>query len=114
MMIACEREAWFDEEHPDLRLTFDRNIRCRESDLSLSRGSAGDRPAAGADCVLLEIKTAGAMPLWLANALDEENILPGSFSKYGTAYTRMLKEKKNNAVPYQRRNATCCQSLGRS
>ena len=94
MMIACEREAWFDEEHPDLRLTFDRNIRCRESDLSLSRGSAGIA-LLPEDCVLLEIKTAGAMPLWLANALDEENILPGSFSKYGTAYTRMLKEKKN-------------------
>ena len=93
-MIACEREAWFDEEHPDLRLTFDRNIRYRESGLQLSRGSAGigllpDRT------VLLEIKTAGAMPLWLARALDKEGILPGSFSKYGAAYARMLEERKS-------------------
>ena len=92
MLIACEREAWFDEEHPDLRLTFDRNIRCRESELRLDRGSAGIR-LLPKDTVLLEIKTAGAMPLWLADALDAEGILPGSFSKYGAAYTRALEER---------------------
>ncbi len=95
MMIACEREAWFDEEHPDLRLTFDRNIRCRENDLHLNRGSAGIGLLPNRT-VLLEIKTAGAMPLWLADTLDAEGILPGSFSKYGTAYTRTLEEKKQS------------------
>lgn len=93
MMIACEREAWFDGEHPDLRLTFDRNIRCRETALSLSRGASG-RILLPKQTVLLEIKTAGAMPLWLAQALDAEGILPGSFSKYGAAYLRSVKEKK--------------------
>ena len=97
MLIACEREAWFDEAHPDLRLTFDRNIRCRESELRLDRGSAGIR-LLPKDTVLLEIKTAGAMPLWLADALDAEGILPGSFSKYGAAYLRTLEEK-NQPVP---------------
>ena len=92
MLIACEREAWFDEAHPDLRLTFDRNIRCRENELRLDRGSAGIC-LLPRDTVLLEIKTAGAMPLWLADALDAESILPGSFSKYGEAYLRTLKEK---------------------
>jgi hypothetical protein len=90
MLIACEREAWFDEEYPDLRLTFDRNIRCRDSELRLDRGSAGTALLPEGK-VLLEIKTAGAMPLWLADALDAEGILPGSFSKYGTAYTRSLE-----------------------
>ena len=92
MLIACEREAWFDEAHPDLRLTFDRNIRCRENELRLDRGSAGT-PLLPKDTVLLEIKTAGAMPLWLADALDAESILPGSFSKYGEAYLRTLEER---------------------
>ena len=93
MLIACEREAWFDGEHPDLRLTFDRNIRYRDSELRLDRGSAGIG-LLPRDTVLLEIKTAGAMPLWLADALDAEKILPGSFSKYGAAYLRTLEEKK--------------------
>ena len=92
MLIACEREAWFDEAHPDLRLTFDRNIRCRENELRLDRGSAGIC-LLPRDTVLLEIKTAGAMPLWLADALDAESILPGSFSKYGEAYLRTLEER---------------------
>ena len=97
MLIACEREAWFDEAHPDLRLTFDRNIRYRESELRLDRGSAGTA-LLPRDTVLLEIKTAGAMPLWLADALDAEGILPGSFSKYGEAYLRTLEEK-NRPIP---------------
>ena len=93
VLIACEREAWFAEAHPDLRLTFDRNIRYRENELRLDRGSAGT-PLLPRDTVLLEIKTAGAMPLWLADALDAEGILPGSFSKYGAAYMRTLEGKK--------------------
>ena len=94
MLIACEREAWFDEAHPDLRMTFDRNIRYKENELRLDRGSAGIR-LLPRDTVLLEIKTAGAMPLWLADALDAESILPGSFSKYGEAYLRTLEEKSH-------------------
>ena len=97
MMVACEREAWFDEEHPDLRLTFDRNIRYRENEVRLDRGSAGIT-LLPAYMVLLEIKTAGSMPLWLADALDAESILPCSFSKYGTAYLRTL-EKTKHPVP---------------
>ncbi len=85
MLIACEREAWFDGEHPDLRLTFDRGIRYRQRELHLSSGSMGTS-LLPEDTVLLEIKTGGAMPLWLADALDGEGILPGSFSKYGAAY----------------------------
>ena len=92
MLIACEREAWFDEAHPDLRLTFDRSIRSRENELRLDRGSAGVE-LLPEGTVLLEIKSAGAMPLWLADALDAEEILPGSFSKYGAAYLRSLAEK---------------------
>ena len=92
MLIACEREAWFDESQPDLRLTFDRNIRYREREPGLDRGSAGIA-LLPRDRILLEIKTAGAMPLWLAHALDAESILPGSFSKYGAAYLKSLEEK---------------------
>ena len=93
MLIACEREAWFDDEHPDLRLTFDRNIRYREIDLAFRRAYTGT-PLLSKNTVLLEIKTAGAMPLWLADALDQEGILPCSFSKYGAAYTASQEEKQ--------------------
>lgn len=42
----------------------------------------------------MEIKIPGAMPLWMARALDEMNIRQTSFSKIGTAYTNFIYEKE--------------------
>ena len=41
IMICCDREAWVDIENPNLRFTFDKNIRYREDELKLSLGSHG-------------------------------------------------------------------------
>lgn len=89
MLIAYEREAYFCVEHPDLRLTFDTNVRYREDDLHLEHGHHG-QTITNKDTVLLEVKTNGAMPLWLAHLLDQQQIRPISFSKYGTAYRETL------------------------
>ena len=85
MILSCEREAYTLKENPDLRITFDTNIRFRETELDLSLGSHGT-PLLPQDTVLMEIKTAGAMPLWLSALLDEQKLYPVAFSKYGTAY----------------------------
>lgn len=87
MLIAYEREAYFDAENPDLRITFDTNVRARETDCRLEMGSQGEY-LLPEDAILMEIKTGGAMPVWLAQALSRCGILPGRFSKYGTAYLR--------------------------
>lgn len=85
MLIAYEREAYDVREYPALRLTFDSAIRYREDALQLERGSAG-RPVIPLGTTLMEIKTDGAIPVWLSHALDELGIAPASFSKYGAAY----------------------------
>ena len=41
---------------------------------------------------LMEIKTDGAMPIWLAEALGNCEIYPGKFSKYGNAYLDIMKK----------------------
>ena len=87
MLIAYEREAYFDESNPNLRITFDTNVRARETDLRLDSGSHGDY-LLPEEAILMEIKTDGAMPVWLAQALSQCSILPARFSKYGTAYLR--------------------------
>lgn len=87
MLIAYEREAYFDAENPDLRITFDTNVRARNTDCRLENGSHGEY-LLPEDVILMEIKTGGAMPVWLAGALSQCGILPGRFSKYGTAYLR--------------------------
>ena len=51
-------------------------------------------PIVDKDQYILEIKTPGAMPLWLANALSECKIYPRSFSKYAHAYYDIIKKEK--------------------
>lgn len=89
--IAYDRLAYFEEGNPDLRISFDTNIRTRRTDLSLEAGDHGDKLLS--DGVwLMEIKTSRAKPLWLCEALTETGIKRISFSKYGTEYTHMLKD----------------------
>ncbi len=95
--IACDREAWVDREDPELRFTFDRNLRWRDTALSLTAGSEGE-PLLGEGMVLMEIKIPEAAPLWLARLLSELEIFPTSFSKYGTCYRQDLLAKYFNGV----------------
>lgn len=93
VVLCYEREAYKVEGFPNVRLTFDTNVRYRTDDLLLSHGSGGKR-IVSEDSVLLEIKTDGAMPMFLSRALSELEIYPSSFSKYATAYRDMCAEKK--------------------
>lgn len=95
VFIACDREAWDDREDPELRFTFDRNLRWRDTELSLTAGSGG-QPLLDEGEVLMEIKIPGAAPLWLAHLLSELEIFPTSFSKYGRCYQGRLLEKYFN------------------
>ena len=53
--IACDRAAYRGAENHELRITFDRDIRWRETELDLTRGSDG-RPLLRDGQVLMEIK----------------------------------------------------------
>ena len=46
--------------------------------------------------VLMEIKVAGALPLWLVHTLSEMGIYRTSFSKYGNAYLEKQMIENNN------------------
>ena len=85
VFLACDRLAWRAKEDPELRITFDRDLRWRETELELGAGDGGE-PLLEAGEVLMEIKTPAAAPLWLAHMLSELQIFPVSFSKYGTCY----------------------------
>lgn len=93
VLISYEREAYFGKEDPDLRITFDENIRWRDMDLSLRFGAYGNE-ILESEQTLMEIKTAGAMPLWLTHFLTEQRIYKTSFSKYGRAYLDLVSRGK--------------------
>lgn len=93
MFISYRREAFYGIDDKDFRITFDRSILWRTHDLSLASGIYG-QPVLPEDKVLMEIKTAAAIPLWLVKVLSQNKIYKTSFSKYGTAYTLMPKNEK--------------------
>lgn len=85
VFISYKREAYYGISDPELRITFDRDILWRNTETELSRGIYGNAILPDGRR-LMEIKTGGAMPLWLASVLSEEKIRQTSFSKYGRAY----------------------------
>ena len=91
LALHYRRIAYYATDDPALRITVDSDIRFRTYDLDLRAGEAGEC-LLPPDARLLELKIAGAMPLWLSSALDACRIYPTSFSKYGEAYQRLLRE----------------------
>ena len=92
VFLSYEREAFYSKKHRDFRMTFDKNVLWRDYDLSLCSGIYGT-PILEGDKILLEVKTSGAIPIWLTNWLSENKIYKTSFSKYGNAYMEMLRKK---------------------
>ena len=87
--VCYERDAFYSREDSALRITFDRHVRYRTCLLSLSAGDSGKEILPDGR-VLMEIKTGGAVPLWLADALDSGHLAPAKYSKYGSAYIDLL------------------------
>lgn len=96
VFLSYEREAFYGREDEDLRITFDENILWRDEDISLCSKPYGTS-ILDKDKVLMEIKVANAMPLWLSGLLSEEGIYKTSFSKYGQAY---LQKRDGEAASF--------------
>ncbi len=89
MYISYRRTAMYGLEDPQLRITFDRDILWREQELWLEYGIWG-APMLQQGERLMEIKIPGAMPLWLCHILNDMDIYPVSFSKYGRGYEQAM------------------------
>lgn len=90
--IACDRSAYVAKDNPELRITFDENLRWRDYDLDITAGDHG-RLLTNPGDVLMEIKIPGAAPVWLSRLLSELSIFPTGFSKYGSCYRSELLKK---------------------
>lgn len=93
MVISYRREAFYAKDDGDFRVTFDKNILWRNYDLSLESGIYG-QPVLPEGMILMEVKTAAAIPLWMTRFLSANAVFKTSFSKYGTAYMQMIKKKE--------------------
>lgn len=89
VFLSYEREAFYDRCGGDFRVTFDNNILARSEELSLGAKVYGTS-LLEEGLFLMEIKTAGGIPLWMSHFLSKNKIYKTSFSKYGTAYQTMI------------------------
>ncbi|MCD8082474.1 MAG: VTC domain-containing protein, partial [Clostridiales bacterium] len=95
--LAYERIAFFDREDPELRVTFDMNVRARDCFLELGKDTYGEQLLEPGQ-YLMEVKIPGAMPVWMSRMLSELSIYPVSFSKYGAYYQEFLVDRNPEGV----------------
>lgn len=98
--IAYDRIAYYGNEDPNLRVTFDTNMRYRDYDLELDKGDEG-KPILDEPLYLMEIKIPQVMPLWMTKILTENQVYPTSFSKYGTCYKKDMLHKLDEQLKKQ-------------
>jgi len=89
VLIMYDRIALFGKEDKEFRITFDFNVRFRDYNLDISKGSYGT-PILKEDTCLMEVKTLKSMPCWFCSILSDLEIYPRSFSKYGNVYNDYL------------------------
>ncbi len=99
VVLSYEREAFYSKTDYNFRITFDENILWRDYDLSLCKGIYGT-PILGENQVLMEIKTASSIPLWMTSILSKNHIYKTSFSKYGNAYKTILTNRNKGDLAY--------------
>lgn len=95
LYLAYDRIAYFEKGNPDLRISFDMNIRSRRYDVRLDYGDYGDS-LFDEEIYLMEVKTALAKPLWLTDMLTSLGIKRKSFSKYGTEFKHTVSSVAND------------------
>ena len=93
VFLSYEREAFFEKDGGEFRVTFDENILWRTMDLSLEAGVYGENLLRPGE-TLMEIKTPGGIPLWMVDVLTKQGLRKTSFSKYGNAYMTMFAREK--------------------
>lgn len=97
VLLSYDRIALRGRQDENFRMTFDANVRWRDDRLDLAQGEGGSllfKPGTR----LLEVKTLGALPLWLCQILSELEIYPLSLSKYGAVYTGHLANSQAEVV----------------
>lgn len=89
--------AAHDPSSPELRITFDRALEASARQLSL-KAAPSDIELLGASQMLMEVKCAQAIPLWLSRLLSGLRLFPTSFSKYGRAWSQLLHTPRTRAL----------------
>lgn len=92
-LISYDRRALCCHDDPSVRVTFDKNLRSRTTDLRLEHGRYGDL-FTPSDFVLMEVKALNSIPLWFVEIIDEYELFGMKFSKYSQSVSQGALELK--------------------
>lgn len=101
LVLCYERIALFGKEDPEFRITFDMNIRSRDTDLRLESGSQGTHYFENENMYLMEVKITNSTPLWFSKLLSKHEIYNTSFSKYGNIYAKKFLSQRSAEREYE-------------
>lgn len=90
MIVSYDRHALHGVDDPELRITFDFDLRCRNEELKLEQGPYGEN-FIDKNLVVLEVKVNDSVPLWLTRILQGVDCEQRSASKFCTS-SELLKE----------------------
>lgn len=90
ILVMYHRESYQGENR--LRITFDEKLRYRDFDLSFQKKKHDKIYFKDNHNIIMEIKSQGVLPLWLANCLSLNHVYPQQFSKIGKTYIALKKE----------------------
>ncbi len=92
ILVYYNRESFVGDD--GLRITFDRDLKYRDKNLKFNERVRDPVYFKGEDKnIIMEIKAHGNIPLWLVQKLSEQHVYPQRFSKIGSIYTKIRKEK---------------------
>ncbi|MCH5275539.1 MAG: polyphosphate polymerase domain-containing protein [Lachnospiraceae bacterium] len=97
--LTYNRQAYCSRINPELRITFDTDIRARDEHLFMQDGTDGVA-LLPEGMILMEVKIPNAMPLWMCHIVTELNLQHCSFSKYGTFYREFICKEKKGMIKY--------------
>ena len=93
--VSYLRRAFFAKDDPSFRVTLDSDILTRRYDLDLTLGRYGE-PVLSPGKIVLEVKFAGAVPLWFCRVMSDFGLSFHTFSKCGTDFKLYTYEKACN------------------
>jgi len=99
--VSYLRRAFFAKDDPSFRVTLDSDILTRRYDLDLTLGRYGE-PVLSPGKIVLEVKFAGAVPLWFCRVMSDFGLSFHTFSKCGTdfklyTYAKACDEQSDEA-----------------
>lgn len=85
--VAYDRLSYYSKDDENFRITFDTNLRSRQTNLKL-KDTKENILYFDDEFYIMEAKSLYGLPLWFTRCLTDNGIYPRSFSKVGNIYTK--------------------------